>query len=284
MLSLARNVPWINTRYDIFRWNDVRMAFDSIASTNQLTFIDQPLENGKEYRYYVRSTGEYPVDGLPKNLINLSQIQRVIPNDNEPPCPPLINVTSHCDDLYNIITWRVDDPLCFSNIARYRIYFKRTPNENFSLIEEINSPNIFTYRHYPGDVISGCYAVSAVDVNGIEGEKSEMVCVDECVFYEIPNVFTPNGDGINDILIAKTSGAVERVDFKLYNRGGILIFSTDKPRLEWDGTYNGRVVSPGVYFYQCDVYEKRISGTEVFHLSGFVHVITERGATNERRD
>ena len=113
---------------------------------------------------------------------------------------------------------------------------------------------------------------------GNESEKSVMVCIDSCNFYEIPNVFTPNGDGINDYLIAKTSGLVEKVDFKLFNRNGLLLFTTDKPRLEWDGTYKGNIVSPGVYFYQCDVYEKRISGIEVFHLSGFVHVITEKNA------
>jgi hypothetical protein len=33
-----------------------------------------------------------------------------------------------------------------------------------------------------------------------------------------------------------------------------------------------------VYFYQCDVSERRISGLELFHLSGFIHVITEEGA------
>jgi gliding motility-associated-like protein len=71
---------------------------------------------------------------------------------------------------------------------------------------------------------------------------------------------------------------VERVDFKLFNRNGLLIFSTDKPKIDWDGTYKGRVVSPGVYFYQCDVFERRISGLEQFHLSGFVHVITVEGA------
>jgi gliding motility-associated-like protein len=102
-----------------------------------------------------------------------------------------------------------------------------------------------------------------------------MVCIDSCNFYEIPNVFTPNGDDINDRLIAKTSGLVEKIDFKLFNRNGLLIFSTDKPKIDWDGTYKGKIVSPGVYFYQCDVYENRMSGTEIFHLSGFVHVITE---------
>jgi len=105
-----------------------------------------------------------------------------------------------------------------------------------------------------------------------------MVCVDSCNFYEIPNVFTPNGDNYNDRLIAKTSGLVEKVDFKLFNRGGMLIFRTEEPRIDWDGTYKGRIVSPGVYFYQCDVFERRISGVEQFHLSGFIHVITEKDA------
>ena len=77
---------------------------------------------------------------------------------------------------------------------------------------------------------------------------------------------------------SRTSGLVERVDFRLFNRNGQLIFSTTEPRLNWDGTYRGSIVSPGIYFYQCDVYERRITGVELFHLSGFVHVITEKGA------
>jgi hypothetical protein len=58
----------------------------------------------------------------------------------------------------------------------------------------------------------------------------------------------------------------------------LLLFKTEDPRINWDGTYKGKIVSPGVYFYQCDVYENRISGVELLHLSGFVHVITELNA------
>ncbi len=47
-------------------------------------------------------------------------------------------------------------------------------------------------------------------------KKSVMVCIDSCNFYEIPNVFTPNGDDINDMLVAKTSGLVEKVDFQAF--------------------------------------------------------------------
>jgi gliding motility-associated-like protein len=275
---ISRNVPWINSRYDYFRLNTATMSYDSVGSSNQLTFTDEGLENGTQYCYYVRSVGAYPADSMPKNLINLSQIACVTPVDNEAPCPPELNVTSHCDSLYNVLTWRIPDATCFADIAGYNIYYKMTYDENTALITTINDKNVFNFRHNPGEVIAGCYEVSAFDAAGNEGRRSVLICADSCQFYEIPNVFTPNGDGFNDFLIAKTSGLVEKIDFKLFNRSGLLIFQTDQPRINWDGTYNGKIVSPGVYFYSCDVYERRITGVELFHLSGFVHVITEEGA------
>jgi gliding motility-associated-like protein len=156
--------------------------------------------------------------------------------------------------------------------------------ETLTLLTTVNDNNNFSYTHYPGEIISGCYAVSSFDSNGNEGEKSVMVCIDSCNFYEIPNVFTPNGDDINDKLVAKTTGLVEKIDFRIFNRNGLLLFRTDEPRIEWDGTYKGKIVSPGVYFYQCDVYERRISGLELFHLSGFVHVITEQNAKLKKEE
>ena len=78
---------------------------------------------------------------------------------------------------------------------------------------------------------------------------------------------------------------LQKLISNLFNRNGLLLFRTEDPRINWDGTYKGKIVSPGVYFYQCDVYENRISGLELFHLSGFVHVITELNAkVNKQTD
>jgi gliding motility-associated-like protein len=276
--TINRNVPWINTSYDFFRLNDATMAYDSVGSTNQLTWVDNGLVNGKQYCYYVKSVGGYLADNMPKNLINLSESICTTPVDNEPPCPPMVNVTSQCDSLYNTISWSITDPVCFEDIAGYKIYSKMLSEESLSLLTTINDKNIFSYKHYPGETIARCYAVSAFDSKGNEGDKSATICIDSCNFYEIPNVFTPNGDNINDKLVAKSSGLVEKIDFRLFNRNGMLLFRTEEPKIDWDGTYKGKIVSPGVYFYQCDVYERRISGLELFHLSGFVHVITELNA------
>lgn len=277
-IAINRNVPWINSRYDIFRFIEATMKYDSVGTTAQLSFTDTGLQNEKQYFYYVRSTGSYSRPELPKNLINFSQTSGVTPVDNEPPCVPLLDVSSQCDSLYNTLRWSFSDPLCLNDVSGYKIYYKLLTGETLQLITTISVKNTFTYVHHPGEIVAGCYAVSAFDGNGNESEKSVMICVDSCNFYEIPNVFTPNNDGINDRLIAKTSGLVEEVDFKLFNRNGQLIFRTSDPRLDWDGTYRGKIVSPGVYFYQCDVKERRITGLETFHLSGFIHVITEKGA------
>jgi len=276
---INRNVPWINIRYDIFRLNNSSMKYDSVGTTNQLVYVDAGLVNGTKYTYYVKSTGGYTAADMPKNLMNLSQKASSTPIDNEPPCIPDINVTSQCDKLFNLVSWSFSDIECLSGIAGYKVFFKQTNSENLELIRTIFGRDTISYPHYPtGGSISGCYAVSAFDSLNNESDKSVMVCVDSCNFYEIPNVFTPNGDNMNDRLLARTSGLVEKIDFKLYNRGGLLIFKTDKPRIDWDGTYNGKIVSPGVYFYQCDVYERRISGLELFHISGFIHVITTADA------
>jgi len=104
---------------------------------------------------------------------------------------------------------------------------------------------------------------------------SNKICLDDCTYYELPNVFTPNGDNIHDLFQPFFPYYfVEKVDMKIYDRWGLLMFETDDPDINWDGRNykSGKIVSRGVYYYICDVYEQRLTGVEVRHLHGFIHV------------
>ena len=66
----------------------------------------------------------------------------------------------------------------------------------------------------------------------------------------IPNAFTPNHDGNNDIFRAKVYGEPAKYELKVYNRWGQCIFTSFDPKAGWDGTYNGQNCDLGTYYYQ----------------------------------
>ena len=72
---------------------------------------------------------------------------------------------------------------------------------------------------------------------------------------EIPNVFTPNGDGDNDVysLAGQEDPCYDVMEVKIYNRWGQLVFSSDDPNFEWDGTLdNGKRCGDGAYLVIMD--------------------------------
>lgn len=88
--------------------------------------------------------------------------------------------------------------------------------------------------------------------------KSEVVINDDCpsrlVFY-ISNVFTPDGNGINDVfgVYSNMPADVLSMQGKIFDRWGNLVFeSTDHP-FTWDGQFRGEMMNPGVYVYTVKV-------------------------------
>ncbi|MBP6230453.1 MAG: gliding motility-associated C-terminal domain-containing protein [Paludibacteraceae bacterium] len=67
-------------------------------------------------------------------------------------------------------------------------------------------------------------------------------------FLEVPNTFTPNGDGRNDEFRVAYKSLIQ-FSGKIYDRWGRLIFSWTEPTKGWDGTINGVEASEGAYFY-----------------------------------
>jgi gliding motility-associated-like protein len=68
----------------------------------------------------------------------------------------------------------------------------------------------------------------------------------------IPNIFSPNGDGINDIFTIRGE-RIEQVSLKIYNRWGNLVFMGNDVSPAWDGRWQGKECPIGVYYYTAEV-------------------------------
>jgi gliding motility-associated-like protein len=274
-----RITPWINVTYDIYRWTaDEEKKWVGVTLPFQERFIDVDLVNGITYCYHIRSEGYRIIDGIEYPNYNWSHIACVTPIDPIPPCEPEISIS--CDDNQSRIEW-VYDPVCMSDVERFNIYFTSNRNLEFVIIHSEPVDNIMqtqstlTWTHITP--LAGCYYVTAVNASGRESVASNIIC---CGAYEIPNVFSPNFDTINDVLIAHNPGGVTRVNMMIYNRWGQLVFKTEDPDINWDGRHidSKRFVPSGIYYYLCDVYEDRLTGQRIIPLSGFVHVYYGRDA------
>ena len=65
---------------------------------------------------------------------------------------------------------------------------------------------------------------------------------------DVPNAFSPNGDGSNDVLYVRGYG-VEEMLFRIYNRWGELVFESHRLEDGWDGTYKGSPQEMEVYTF-----------------------------------
>lgn len=278
-LDIRKKAPWINDRYVIYRQN-ASLGFDSIALSEDNIFVDTGLKNGITYCYQVKSIGWRPIENVIFNNSNLSHINCGTPLDVTPPCPPNLMVESRCDSFMNILTWTNPNKTCSNDVIRYNIYYAPDVGTSLDSLTSVSpdTDTVFYHRMSEGFMLAGCYAVTAIDSFENESAFSAKICVDNCIMYELPNVFTPNGDGIYDTFTSNNlNNVVEKVDMKIFNRYGQLVFETSDPAIGWNGKYRNsdNLVTSGVYYYICDVYEPRISGVEIRTLVGFIHVYVE---------
>ena len=88
----------------------------------------------------------------------------------------------------------------------------------------------------------------AKNANGCIDSICKEVYVDVTPSIGVPNAFSPDGDGINDILFVYGLG-IETIDFRIYNRWGQLVFETTDRNKGWDGTFKGVPQEMEVYAY-----------------------------------
>jgi gliding motility-associated-like protein len=102
-----------------------------------------------------------------------------------------------------------------------------------------------TQRYTATYQYGGCTATDTVLVRVINPEEIE------CGEVPMPNAFTPNNDGRNDVFFISNPFALETLHaFEIFDRWGNRVFTTTEVSDSWDGTYRGQELNPGLYLYK----------------------------------
>jgi gliding motility-associated-like protein len=213
--------------------------------------LKDKLEKGKLYclSFYISlaDSSEYGIDRIgaffsPNPTFGASiEEQKYTPQIETPPNLPFLDKIE-----WNIIT----DDFCANGDEQFLTI------GNFHSNEEVN----FYPSGYGGGEIGICayYYVDMV----------ELISCGICPGYvpELPNVLTPNGDGVNDEFLFEGDGITELRLF-IYNRWGTEVYTQKGYGLNWNGrTNNGTRLTDGVYFYVIEGNGTRKSGTvSLFH-------------------
>ncbi|MEM9856626.1 MAG: gliding motility-associated C-terminal domain-containing protein [Bacteroidota bacterium] len=320
-LNWEADVPWSNsiafppppgTEHLIYRGldgqRDDELTFLTAVDVNQFGFQftdSSDLDDELIYCYRVLTRGTYGNPAIQDSLVspyllNFSQTVCAQPSDSIPPCAPqLVLAVRDCEqylssntcsnsNFINELTWSTDfGDDCQNDIDEYIVEFAPTTDAEFERITTEEEIRTESFVHENLSSFKGCYRVRAVDRSGNFGEYSNVFCVDNCPYYELPNVFTPNNDQCNDFFKAysdtnrgennigpcgrvdasKCARFVESVRFTVYSRWGNPVYTyegrkgeeplvNDFPRelINWDGRGDtGNQLAAGVYYYLAEV-------------------------------
>ena len=327
-LNWSAEVPWSNVvqdfpLHDIYRDHagadpsQLQLIASVDVTENGFLYLDSgqfngtPLQETTEYCYYVTTAGSYGNVLIDIPQLNNSQIACAQPSDTIPPCAPVLTldvvsceeflVDKPCEfvDFSNTLNWaRKEDDGCGDDIKSYNIYFSRSGEEGtFKIIANVQPT---TYVHDGLTSFVGCYMITAVDRSGNESEPSEKVCNDNCPNFELPNVFTPNSDGFNNLFTAfgnlnvvgenseggqivdtsKCPRFVDFVNFKVFNRWGneVYTFSSTGENsifIRWNGRSNeGKELPSGIYYYVAEVtFDVLDKANAVQEFKGWIQIL-----------
>ncbi len=115
-----------------------------------------------------------------------------------------------------------------------------------------------TTHIYPVSPNNQTYTVrlTATDVLGCQKFTQKQITVVKSCFIGVPNAFTPNGDGLNDKLYPMYAVKARELSFRVFNRWGQQLFSTNDWRRGWDGTFKGQGQDPGTYVWMLRYFDR----------------------------
>lgn len=109
---------------------------------------------------------------------------------------------------------------------------------------------------------AGIYSVTVTDANGCTFTIEGAEITERFPIVNVPNAFSPNGDGQNDGFSIVSDCGLQVFEMKIYNSWGLMVFHATSTTDSWDGTYNGQQAPVGKYTYHI-IYKTSLNGQPI---------------------
>lgn len=273
--------PWNNYKYTVFRKDPSSATFTAITTTSLTNYSDTSNivnSNGTRnyiYCYKILGEGQYSDPSITKPLLNNSQEKCATAIDLTAPCTPTLSINADCPTGLVEVSWTNVKNSCSDDVIKYILSYKETIDDEYKVVATLTGPASTVFISDGLDLISGCYAIQSVDSSNNVSALSPDFCIDNCPEFELPNIVTLNGDGVNDFFKAIRVRQIKEIDLVIFDRWGTLVYKTNDPYFKWDGTslQSKLLVSEGTFFYICDVFEPRLKGIVKRSLKGYMQVV-----------
>jgi len=235
-VNSIEEAPVINTQSDLVICKGGTATLKSSASTGNQWYKDGVLIPGAVGATYIAaSSGKYTVKH--KN-----------PSGCESPGSNAIDLTEQAFKISlnantNVASYGSKVTLNVNSNLKYKILSWSPSN----LFQEVDARSQTIVLEKDLNI-----TINAVSENGCLATANVAIQVKKTKDLYIPNTFTPNGDGKNDVIKVYATG-IETVDWAVYSQWGQLIYKSKAQDASWDGTFRGVIQPVGVYVYKCVV-------------------------------
>ena len=231
-----------------------------LAITNYREYITaelfEPLEIGEKYTFSIAMTNGDPINycGYSSNNLGVFFSDHYIYNSSysnnllDTPMPePQIEITEQIWET----SWRV-------------LTYEFIPDKAYQYIF------IGNFRDDANTTIDLKKVISLEKCSYIFLDKIELTKVSKEVLLEMPNVYTPDQDGVNDLFLPVKAQNIASSSLTIINRWGEVVFESSDIQQGWDGMYKGNFLTDGVYFWKLD-YEG--TNKQTYHKTGTVSLV-----------
>lgn len=160
---------------------------------------------------------------------------------------------------------RNNTPITFTNLSSGGVTYQWTFGDG----DTINTFSLASVSHIYN--ISGLYNVCLHVTNqaGCIDSLCQTVSALITPLFDVPNAFSPNGDGVNDRIYVRGFGITE-MKWNIYNRWGTLVYQSSDLSQGWDGSYKGVLQPMDVYQY---VLEVKMSDGNKYFKKGDINLV-----------